>query len=199
MLTAVPAGYEGRVTPYDDRGWPSFEQRVTMMLKMQSLMGWNMIVDVGNPCAKPHVPLTAASFETLLESKTFTNNADSTVVAKLYAKTMHEALGMTPLLRFPALKWGDDEMKQLVEVLPECTALRGLNLKNNKFTLAGATMLARCLNDGAMPKLLCIGGYNTMLLESPELKAACDARGIALQGECDMDDLEKLGFVESNA
>ena len=54
---------------------PTFEMRVTMLLKMQSSQAWANVVNVGNPDAKALVPLTPAAFDALLQTRTFTNGA----------------------------------------------------------------------------------------------------------------------------
>ena len=56
MLTQRPPGWTCR--KYLERGWPTFERRVTMLLKMQSSRAWANVVHVGNPAAKMLAPLT---------------------------------------------------------------------------------------------------------------------------------------------
>ena len=59
--------------------WPTFEKRVTMLLKLQSSLAWANVVDVGHPNAKALVPLTPAGFQAELEKRVFTNGADAWV------------------------------------------------------------------------------------------------------------------------
>ena len=113
------------------RGWPNFERRVTMLLKLSSSVAWKNVVDVGTPDAKKLVPLTPEAFEKLLTTLAFTNGADTEVVAGLYHKTIDDALSQTTSLRFVKEDWGDSEIRELVQVLPLCKQLRRLALDNN--------------------------------------------------------------------
>ena len=166
------------------RGWPNFERRVTMLLKLSSSVAWKNVVDVGTPDAKKLVPLTPEAFEKLLTTLAFTNGADTEVVAGLYQKTIDDALSQTTSLRFVKEDWGDSEIRELVQVLPLCKQLRRLALDENpKMTSAAARTLAKALKDGAAPNLTHLGieaglTGTSALAKSRELKAACDARGI---------------------
>ena len=192
MLTVNP---KWTVTPtwdckeYTERGWPNFEQRVSMLLKMQSSRAWANVVNVGNPNAKQLVPLTPEGFAALLETLHFTNGADRGPVAELYRKTIENALSQTQELRFVKQGWGDKEIAELVGVLPLCTELRRLALDDNdEITAKGAKTLADALAErGAAPKLTHLGvearssmGLRTNFASSKELRAVCESRRIVI-------------------
>ena len=192
MLTVNP---KWTVTPtwdckeYIERGWPNFEQRVSMLLKMQSSRAWANVVNVGNPNAKQLVPLTPEGFSALLETLHFTNGADRGPVAELYRKTIENALSQTQELRFVKQGWGDKEIAELVGVLPLCTELRRLALDDNdKITAKGAKTLADAFAErGAAPKLTHLGvearssmGLRTNFASSKELRAVCESRRIVI-------------------
>lgn len=162
---------------------------VTTMLKYQAVsFGWDTIVNVGNPDAKMVVPMHPDAFSALLEKRNFTNGADRAVVADLYASTARAALGQTPYLKWSDRGWGDKEMEEMIQVFPVCENLLGFSLKYNEgITEAGAKALAAYLAAGGLPKLRRIGGKDTGLLKSAELKAACEARDpkILLDADCE--------------
>ena len=169
---------------------PTFEQRVTMMLKLQSRKAWANVVDVGTPDNTLLVPMAPPDFVRLLDEVKFTNGADQEVVAELYEKTVTEALSATTELRFVKQRWIDKDVKQLVKVLPFCKELRRLALDDNEeLTEAGAETLAEELEkrseDGkwvAAPNLTHIGHMaGRDFASSARLKEACTKRGIVLK------------------
>lgn len=205
MLTETPpmwhegAGADEQApVPYAGRGWPCFERMVTMLLKLQSSKCWSTIVDVGEPDRKVQPPKTADGFAELVRTKTFTNGADIDVVIALYRETMHSALGQVTSLRYAGLRWGDAEMAELVQVLPYCERLEGLNLKgsHNRYTEESAKMLAEALADPRfLPRLSMLGvgcrnkeeEADETLLYDPRLLATCQERGIRLARDVPID------------
>ena len=135
MLTTVlllTGKQEGVSLSYQDRGWPTFERLVSMILTPKTDIVWPMIVDVGampddaekmpnDGYCKRLVPMSVDRFAATIREKTFTNNADVDLVIGLYKKTLESVLGKAPNLKMNQNKqWGDAEMRDLVEVLPIC-------------------------------------------------------------------------------
>lgn len=198
MLTMTPPSWDvGAHTAYHARGWPTFERHVTMINKQQSAKCWANIVDASAPDSEAVVqpPMTVEAFRALLSGKTFTNGADREFVTELYADTLKTAFGLAVKLRYVGNRWGDEDMEQLVKVLPLCSQVVSINFKdkNNKYTAASAAMLAALINSGAMPKLGVLGAGCTEkgsadlgpLLRDEYLQAACTARGIYLLRDAD--------------
>ena len=74
-------------------------------------------------------PLTPEAFEALLATKcTFTNGADSTVVADLYRTTATALLGSTTELKYSKLEWSAADYKHLAGALRYCGRLEELKL-----------------------------------------------------------------------
>ena len=74
-------------------------------------------------------PLAPAAFaEVLATSCSFTNGADSEVVAELYRKTATALLGSVKELEYTALVWAADDYVQLGDALRYCGALETLKL-----------------------------------------------------------------------
>jgi hypothetical protein len=178
----VAAAHVAGLTDHE-RGWPTFEQRLTMLLKMQSSLAWANIVDVAKPNAKVLVPLPPAAFAALLEKRVFTNGAARRFVSKLYEKTINEALSQTTQLRFVKQDWRDKDIAELVQVLPFCAKLQRLALDdNNKLTCKSAQALAQALTEGMAPCLEYLGheaGHS--FAHSKALRDACKERGIKLK------------------
>ena len=102
MLTTVlllTGKQEGVSLSYQDRGWPTFERLVSMILTPKTELVWPMIVDVGampdgaeempdDGYCKRLVPMTVDRFAATIREKKFTNNADVEVVIGLHKKTV---------------------------------------------------------------------------------------------------------------
>ena len=204
LLTATPKVWlesanpaETAPVPYEGRGWPCFERMVTMLIKLQSSKSWSTIVDVGEPQRKVQPPKTLEGFEQLVRTRTFTNGADIDVVIALYRETLSSALGQVTSLRYTGLHWGDAEMAELVQVLPWCERLEGLNLKgaHNGYTEESARMLAEALaNPSFLPQLHLLGvgcrvqgAAQEPLQHDPRLRATCKDRGIKLDRDVPID------------
>ena len=113
MLTTVlllTGKQEGVSLSYQDRGWPTFERLVSMILTPNTNVVWPMIVDVGampdgaeempddGYCTRL-VPMTVDRFAETIREKKFTNNADVELVIGLYKKKVESVLGAAPLLK----------------------------------------------------------------------------------------------------
>ena len=202
MLTTVlllTGKQEGVSLSYQDRGWPTFERLVSMILTPKMPAVWPMIVDVGampdgakkmpeDGYCKRLVPMTVDRFAATIREKKFTNNADVELVIGLYKKTVESVLGKAPNLKMLFNKhWGDAEMRQLVEVLPLCAEATGLNIAGSfhEVTAEGVGVLTRCVDEGKLPpKLKTIFWAGAPSLEKDnavELRAACERRGITLK------------------
>ena len=205
MLTTVlllTGKQEGVSLSYQDRGWPTFERLVSMILTPNTRNVWPMIVDVGampddaeempndGYCARL-VPMTVDRFAETMREKKFTNNADVEVVIGLYKKTVESVLGKAPQLKMRENKhWGDAEMRQLVEVLPMCAEATELviNFSFHEVTAEGVGVLTRCVDEGKLPakleKIYWIDGPSVVQDDNAdgakELRAACERSGITL-------------------
>ena len=202
MLTTVlllTGKQEGVSLSYQDRGWPTFERLVSMILTPNTTMVWPMIVDVGampddaekmpnDGYCKRLVPMSVDRFAATMRKKKFTNGADCELVIGLYKKTVESVLGAAPRLKMVLNKhWGDAEMRQLVEVLPLCAEATLLDIGGSfhEVTAEGVGVLTRCVDEGKLPpKLKEIKWFNGPSLVkdnadcTKELRAACERRGI---------------------
>ena len=203
MLTTVlllTGKQEGVSLSYQDRGWPTFERLVSMILTPKTSYVWPMIVDVGampdgaeempdDGYCKRLVPMSVDRFAATIREKKFTNNADVEVVIGLYKKTVESVLGKAPTLKMNHNNhWGDAEMRELVEVLPLCAELTELAAINSfhEVTAEGVGVLTRCVDEGKLPPKLkeinWFAGPSVVQDDNAdctkELRAACERRGI---------------------
>lgn len=139
------------------------------------------------------VPLSTEAFTALVRSKVFTSGSDKALVVELYDTTLKTALGEATKMRYVGMSWGDDDVKQLLDVMETvgCKQLLRLNLKgkNNRFTDAASEHLANFLNDEKnLPALRVLGAGCTaidakddgILMQNENLKRACQKRNISL-------------------
>merc|ERR1719421_2562413 len=171
-----------------------------MILTPNTTMVWPMIVDVGampdgaegmpeDGYCKRLVPMSVERFAKTMREKKFTNGADCDLVIGLYKKTVESVLGKAPQLKMIGNKhWGDAEMRQLVEVLPQCAEATLLQIVGSfhEVTAEGVGVLTRCVDEGKLPpKLKEIRWYNGPSVVkdnadcTKELRAACERRGIS--------------------
>ena len=205
MLTTVlllTGKQEGVSLSYQDRGWPTFERLVSMILTPNTPNVWPMIVDVGampdgaevmpdDGYCKRLVPMTVDRFAATMREKKFTNNADVEVVIGLYKKTVESVLGKAPNLKMLKNKhWGDAEMRELVEVLPLCAeaTLLDIGISFHEVTAEGVGVLTRCVDEGKLPPKLNVIKWNagpSLVRDNAdctkELRAACERRGIKFE------------------
>ena len=202
MLTTVlllTGKQDGVSLSYQDRGWPTFERLVSMILTPKTPNVWPMIVDVGampdgaetmpnDGYCKRLVPMSVDRFAETMREKKFTNGADCELVIGLYKKTLESVLGAAPNLMMAWNKhWGDAEMRELVEVLPLCAEATKLVINGSfhEVTAEGVGVLTRCVDEGKLPaKLKQIDWrLGPSLVKdnadgAKELRAACERRGI---------------------
>ena len=205
MLTTVlllTGKQEGVSLSYQDRGWPTFERLVSMILTPKTTFVWPMIVDVGampdgaeempdDGYCKRLVPMSVDRFAETMREKKFTNGADCELVIGLYKKTLESVLGKAPNLKMLGnTHWGDAEMRELVEVLPLCAEATELNIRYSfhEVTAEGVGVLTRCVDEGKLPPKLkeinwrfCPSLVEDNADGSKELRAACERRGITLE------------------
>ena len=141
MQTELPDGFAERMKPlglaetYDGSGWCFVEKAISGGVKVG-----NQRLDLGlrtsesyyhlltmQCAAKREPPLMPDKVLHLLETeKQFTAKADVGVVDKVYRTFFAGVSGYAKKLDFSKLKWGDEEVKHLVQVLPEFARLSTL-------------------------------------------------------------------------
>ena len=187
-MTQLPAGWDA--TPYSERGWCTFERAVSELVKESEFEGWRKLADpaivrkvsntTGSYRSAPEPP---EAFAARLARKIFTNGkSDCELVATLYADTLAAALGETPHLRYMGCAWGDDEVEKLAAVLPFARDLTRLDLDSNpRIGSRGFDALAAAIGGGAAPNLKLVKCDQARSASTAKLRAACDARGIAVR------------------
>ena len=188
-MTQLPAGWDA--TPYSERGWCTFERAVSELVKESETISWRKLADpsivrkVSNATgAYRSAPEPPEAFAARLARKTFTNGkSDCELVATLYADTLAAALGETPYLLYMNCAWGDDEVEKLAAVLSFTRRVLELDLCGNpRIGRRGYAALAAALRDArAAPRLREIWVDYPKGPSATELRAACEARGIALR------------------
>jgi len=178
-LSVLP---EADATPVNDRGWTTFEQRVSHLIKKRDLFCWRRFIDAAVPRgdfqteAYIPVPLHPKDFAVHIAQKVFTNGkTDCEIVAKLYGDTFTGALKEVERLSFESCLWRDKEAKQLAEVLQFCKKAHFISINHNAgIGQAGYDALADAIADGAAPKLQRI--HIETKKYSNNLQKACDNR-----------------------
>ena len=182
LLTETPEG--SSAVPYPDRGWPTFESSVAMLIKPGvSSEEWPTLIDVSLRASvcKRFAPLTPEGMHKLLMEKKFTNGADREVVVKLYTNVAERCIYPAKDLDYYGMGFGDEEMTVLCEWFPKCEEVEKLFLYGNAFTATGWDLLAEVVGrEGAMPKLQMIDARNNKDRPSDKLREACEKRGIEL-------------------
>jgi len=168
--TAVP---EEEPRKYHNRGWTLFESCVTAAKPN----GFMKVFDFGaafdpqreertgfaffwHHLGGRHAPRSQERFTELMEerrrevaklppphNRLFTNNKDQPRLYQTYEK-LWEALRTARSLMFCGCKWGVDEVREMLEVMPCFDHLRVLNLNSNYLGDAGADVLAGGLPSG---------------------------------------------------
>ena len=116
---------------------------------------WPPIFDVvGSKKYRRPAPLSPAAMARLVARKRFTSKkGDLPMVIALNTRTILSIFRDMKELVYVKVGWGDDEVMQLLEVLPLCTSATELQLGGNKISDRGAKALAAAFAEGAMPKL----------------------------------------------
>merc|ERR1719498_1128238 len=85
-----------------------------------------------------------SAFAKALEQKVFTNGeSDLKLVANIYLETFNEAIGCAKTLWFVSLQWGDAEAEQIAALLPFCSLLEHLALRDNCISSEGAAIVVQ--------------------------------------------------------
>ena len=195
-LDVFPPGWDS-TTPYEDRGWTTFESAVSALVKASNGGTWAKFVRASEGKAQGDgggvrpPPLHPEAFAAKLARKVFTNGkSDLEMVAGIYARTLDGAFGGAETLTFVDCGWGDEEVKALAKVLPLARSVRTLNLAgNDNIGADGWRALAEAIAAGGAPRLKeiypQIGSGTSVSAAWPTsdggaLKTACEARGIQL-------------------
>ena len=189
-MSVAPAG--SSATPYDDRGWTTFERAVSQLIKAASFDSWRQLADASvvrtvGPCGGAYIapPMHPRAFAAVLARKVFTNGrSDCELVAGLYYDTLVGALGHAESLTYMNCGWGDEEVAKLAEVLEWAREATLLHLVGNpRIGRKGYAALAAALGDARVaPKLRKIVVDYPKAASATELRAACEARGIKVAG-----------------
>ena len=150
MMTA-PSGLP-HVLPYESRGWPSFEQSVSMFNKRGvDPLYWPSLIDARRTrtsnCAR-HAPPLPSGMRRRLDAKTFTNGADRELVISLYEATARRCILEAEVLSYAGSGWDDAELAVLCGWLRECSATVKLALNNCRLTDVGIATFARTVSGG---------------------------------------------------
>ena len=187
-MSVLPARWD--VTPYNERGWTTFERAVSQLIKASASLGWRPLADpavvrkvggvAGSYRAAPEPP---KAFAARLARKVFTNGkADCELVAGLYADTLAAAMGGTKYLWYTNCGWGDEEVEQLAAALRWARAAVEVDVTGNpRIGQRGLDALAAAIAGGAAPKLkqvFCDLARSARAASA--LRSACEARGIEL-------------------
>jgi hypothetical protein len=175
-LVDVPPG---ELKQYDDRGWTLFES-----IMIDSKGGdWNRWTFEGFDLNKtPEDPvsfflqfppktlrpvLTFDDFKRELDVRRtrseenglqlFTNSKDGILVEEKY-KSSYKRLTEVTILAYDHAGWGDSQVKDLCQALPDFKALEHLQLTGNDIGKAGARALAKVLPNCRKLRFLAVGG-----------------------------------------
>ena len=149
MFTAMPSNIENT---YSERGWPNFEMFVSELISAShsvlnissdirthlldsSVKEYGQLVtDTMKSERRP--PLSPDEFNTLIETKVFTNGADcDNIVKPKYAQTFRVVIACATQLDFSNLGWANDELEQcMVLIKSHCPQLKKLDLSSNQFS-----------------------------------------------------------------
>jgi len=161
MQTEVPEGFTERMKEaglaltYGESGWCFVEASISggvkqgiRQLDLRLRKPWyTNYHDYMHTCAatrKP--PLLPDEVRHLLETqKKFTAKADVNIVDQVYRTFFSGVTGFAKELVFRSLKWGDEDAKQLVQVLPQFVSLTTLDLGENQMGMFGGYRIAKAL------------------------------------------------------
>lgn len=162
QLKEMPANEaQLNLTPYSLRGWCTFEEVVASILKSSQMLldlrlaatcfqtggGWLDVTRRAVAGRQP--PLHPNRMEELLLTKKFTNDADTSVVARLYRGFFHDVCGAAQRLHFQhigeGVGWGAKEASQLAEALPEFISCQILILDGHSLEDEGISSIAQAL------------------------------------------------------
>ena len=181
LLTQTPEGSTARA--YDERGWPTFESSVSMLIKAGPGWGdWPALIDAAlahtSGCRRL-APLPPAVMRETLAARHFTNGADRDTVLALYQEVAETCIYRATTLDYYGLRWDDSQMPVLCEWLQGCRAIEMLEIGRNSFSAGAFAQLAVTLGaPGALPTLTELDcGHTGVARESLEPLAAILAAG----------------------
>uniref|UniRef100_A0A7S1RHM4 F-box/LRR-repeat protein 15-like leucin rich repeat domain-containing protein n=1 Tax=Alexandrium catenella TaxID=2925 RepID=A0A7S1RHM4_ALECA len=160
-------------TPYDCRGWTTFEKLLSAWVsflvfdfyelgtsdpsQLQPLLEdeapslYAVFSEQLRGCRtgtslQSSPPLPPSAFNDVIVAKKFTSGkTDEKHVIDLYAKTFSEVLSAATALSYSGKSWDDDKLVALANVLPECVSLEDLDLSDNPASDAGVlACVERC-------------------------------------------------------
>ena len=132
------------------------------------------------------VPIIPKAFDEQLMSKSFTNgHTDRPKVSVLYRKHFTDSFCKATKLMYYGLKWNDENVKSLVQLLETglLVDLKLLDLNDNLITDLGARTLAGSLSSIPTLKELRIRNNRITASVMHELEAAAQRHGVRVQLE----------------
>lgn len=186
ILSTLPPDWPKRTqdAPYfppgwlKGKGWPTFEAASSEMVKPILKYSWPRISSMSS--ARPRgPPLHPKAFAAKLAQRMFTNGADLSIVAKLYADTLQGTFGAALECDYAGGDWSDDDMRALAESLPLARKVQDIDLSvKPRVTKEGYDALALAITQGAAESLEAIYVDKRAKAAASGLAAACSARGI---------------------
>lgn len=205
LLTTVPLG----VTPYTERGWPTFERAISSMItpdhmlldigqyKADNAKSWPLIYKECKAGRSP--PKAPDLFNAELAQKKFTNGADIEMVQGKYTSTFEKVLAGVVDLSFSNLMWTDDEALVLATAMPACKTCAKLDLKANEIGGKGATAIveaaALCPSLEVLSLTKNLLGNGACCSIAPHI-ANIPAIVTLWLNECDVDDAGAIALAE---
>ena len=158
MLTRLPEGSTRKVG-YSDSGWTTYERCSAEQIKKFFLFEaeWKLVLDLGageGNEAQRNWPMGPDEFDTMVESKTFTNGADRDAVKSLFRKMSINQLGGITMLDFDGMSSPTvTDARQLGRCLNLCRNLEKLDLCRVGMGADACMELFSTLAGGAMAQL----------------------------------------------
>ena len=147
LTRKLPKGYE-TIAGYRERGWPTCESSWVALAKTDGPGLVRSIIDVGatweNGRTKDYTrpaPLAPMAMARVVARKKFTSKkADLPMVIALNTLTIVSLFTDVDNLTFNNLDWTDDEVEQLVQILPLCKSLKSIGICLNISDRDGVTV-----------------------------------------------------------
>jgi len=148
-LTSLPSGADR--TGYDESGWPTFERCIAGIISSQSKMlliderarsaletanGDYLQVSLDYIDRTREAPITPEAFNTLIQSKVFTNGSDKDrIVIPRYHDTFMAVIGDATALKLQSLGFGDPQARQTMALARTYGQVRVLDLSKNEISI----------------------------------------------------------------
>lgn len=155
MLTRVLGG-SCQVPHHESQGWPAFEWQVSQMatlpdrvldlgqLDVTRCKDWGAIVASCRVQSR-RPPALPEAFAKTLQTRSFSCASDRRLLQTGYRWIFGDVMHSVEVFDFSFHNWGDDEARQLADVLPSCNCLKRLYLSWNHIGDSGAEALATAL------------------------------------------------------